>query len=294
MGDKGGKKDIVKRTRVFIFIVLLLLIEACSLSKLAWNHAEWLAMYELNHYFDLSREEENLWRPRVASLIPRLQKQAGPELVVFLQRIRGTVQNGLTEENVASLFREWDEFRVRHFCPITGDVAEFLVSLDKDNVAYFRKRLSESQKHLTESLSLSDEDYKINRISHARQQVERYYGRITATQATMVGTLLGLSRQSQRDHMEQEQDTQKNLLTIFEHTDSSEKIRVLLDQWIRDPSMMQTTENLRTLYKAERNASIRNIAAIDRIMTQEQRKYLIGKIDEWTQDLQESLANAKR
>lgn len=166
--------------------------------------------------------------------------------------------------------------------------------MDKENVAFLQKRLSDSRKHLVDSLSLSEEDYKNNRLSRAKQQVERYYGKITAAQAMTAGTLLGLSRQAYRDHMEREQDVQRNLLTILEQTRSKETIRNHLDQWIRDPSTMQTTERFRTLYKAERNASIKNIAAIDRIMTQEQRRYLVGKLDEWTQDLQESLANAKR
>lgn len=86
--------------------------------KLAWENAEWLVTYELDHYFDLSWDADKAWRPRIAALVTRFQGQAGPELVLFLQKSRETLIDGLTEEKVASLFHEWDELRVRHLSPL--------------------------------------------------------------------------------------------------------------------------------------------------------------------------------
>jgi hypothetical protein len=56
---------------------------------------------------------------------------------------------------------------------------------------------------------------------------------------------------------------------------------------------MRTTERCRLLYIEERRALIRNIVAVDRLMTQEQRKRLIGKLDGWTKELRKSLKEAK-
>jgi hypothetical protein len=279
----------VRKQRAVFCLAFLLLVEACTLSHLAWNNAEWLAMYQLDHYFDLSRKEENLWRPKITALVTRLQDRAGPELVVFLQRIREAILDGLTEESVVSLFREWDDLRVRHFSSVTGEAAEFLSGLDEANVGYLRKRLADSQKREENILALNDGDYAKNRVSHARKQVERYYGRITAAQAKAVGSLLDLSRRAHRDHMTQTQDAQRSFLAILGRTLSKEEIRSRLDQWVRDPAAMRTTERCRLLYIEERRAMIRNIVAVDRLMTQEQRKYLIGKLDGWTNDLRKSL-----
>jgi hypothetical protein len=222
----------MKKLRALLFVAFLLLVEACALSTLAWNNAEWLAMYQLDHYVDLSREEEDLWRPRVAALVTRLQDRAAPELVVFLQRLREAILAGLTEGNVASLFHEWDDLRVRHFLPVTGEAAEFLAGLDEANVGYLRKRFADSQKREEELLALNDGDYAKDRVSHARKQVERFYGRITAAQAKTVGSLLDLSRRAHRDHMAQTQDAQKSLLALLGRTLSKEEIRSHLDQWV--------------------------------------------------------------
>jgi hypothetical protein len=284
----------MKRTWFLVFFSFITLMEACTLPNLAWNNAEWLVMYELDHYFDLSWDEEKAWRPRIAALVTRFQGQAGPELVLFLQKSRDTILDGLTEEKVASLFHEWDELRVRHLSPLTTDAAEYLTGLDESNVAYLRKHLLDSQKREEEVLALNDEEYTKNRASRARQRVERFYGRITTAQAKAVGSLLGLSRQAQRDHMAQTQESQKSLLDILGRALPRDQIKRRLDQWVQDPATMRTTERGRLLYMEERQTLIKNIVAVDRLMSPEQRNHFVGQLDGWKKDLMNSLKEVKR
>jgi hypothetical protein len=276
---------------LFSFVVLM---EACTLPKLMWNNAEWLVMYELDHYCDLSWDEEKAWQPRIAALVTRLKGQAGPELVLFLQKIQDTILGGLTEEKVASLFYEWDELRVRHFSPLTTDAAEYLAGLDESNVAYIRKHLLNSQKRVEDVLALDDEEYAKNRASRARKQVEQFYGRITTAQAKAAGSLLGLSRQVQRDHMAQTQEAEKSLLAFLGRAFPRDEIKSRLDQWVKDPAAMRATERGRLLYMEERRTLIRNIVGIDRLMSAEQRNYFVGKLGGWKKDLVDSLKEVKR
>ncbi|MFH1447148.1 MAG: DUF6279 family lipoprotein [Chloroflexota bacterium] len=275
---------------VFSFVVLM---EACTLPKLAWNNAEWLVMYQLDHYFDLSLDEKKEWRPRIAALVTRLKGQAGPELVLFLQKSQDTILGGLTEEKAALLFHEWDEIRVRHLSPLTADAAEYLAGLDESNVAYLRKNLLDSQKREEEDLALNEEKYAKHRLSRARQRVERFYGKITTAQAKAVGSLLDLSRQTQRDHMAQTQEAQKSLLAILGRELPRGEIKSFLDQWVKNPATMRTTERGRLLYMEERRMLIKNIVAVDRLMSPEQRNHFVGKLDGWKKDLMDSLKEVK-
>jgi hypothetical protein len=281
----------------FGFVALLsmvTLMEACSQPKLAWNNAEFLVMYQLDHYFDLSRDEGKVWRPRIEALVARFQGEAGPELVLFLQKSRNTLLAGLTEEKVASLFREWDELRVRHLSPLAADAAEYLAGLDDANAAYLRKRFLNSQKKDEKVLALDDEEYAKNRASKARERVERFYGRISTAQAKTVGSLPGLTRQAQRDHIAQMQESQKSLLDILGRALPRDQIKNRLDQWVQNPATMRTTERGRLLYTEERRTLIKNIVAIDRLMSPDQRNHFADKLDGWKKDLLDSLKEVKR
>jgi hypothetical protein len=283
----------MKKSWFLVFFLFVVLMEACTLPKLAWNNAEWLVMYELDHYFDLSWDEEKVWQPRIAALVTRFKGQAGPELVLFLQKGRDTILDGLTEEKVATLFHEWDELCVRHFSPLTADAAEYLTGLDESNVAYLQKRLLDLQIRVEKSLALNDEEYAKNRASRARQQVERFYGRITTAQAKAVGSLFGPSRQAQRDHLAQTQEAQKSLLAILGRALPRDEIKSHLDQWVKDPATMRTTQRGRLLYKEERRMLIKNIVVVDRLMSPEQRNHLVGTLDGWKKDLMDSLKEVK-
>jgi len=255
------------------------------LPRLAWNNAERLAMYELNHYFDLSRDEEKVWRPRIESLVTNLQTQAAPDLIVFLQHSRDAVRTGLTEKKVASLLQEWEELRIRHFSPLTAQAAEYLDSLDESNVAYLRKRLSDSLKREEKVLALNDEEFARKRISRLRQQFERFYGRITTVQAKALENLPGLSRKFRQDHIAQTGEAQQSLLAVTGRMIPRDEIKNRLDQWVHDPASMRTTESGRASYREERRILIKNIAAMDRLMSSEQRNNCVGKLDEWQKDL---------
>ncbi len=260
--------------------------------KLAWNNAERLAMYELNHYFDLSRDEEKVWRPRIESLVTNLQTQAAPDLIVFLQHSRDAVRTGLSEKKVASLLQEWDELRIRHFSPLTAPAAEYLDSLDESNVAYLRKRLSDSLKREEKVLALNDEEFARKRIARLRQQFERFYGRITTVQAKALENLSGLSRRARQDHIAQTREAQQSLLAVTGRMIPRDEIKSRLDQWVHDPASMRTTESGRASYREERRILIKNIVAMDRLMSSEQRNNCVGKLDEWKKDLMNWLKEA--
>ena len=53
--------------------------------------------------------------------------------------------------------------------------------------------------------------------------------------------------------------------------------------------VMRTTERGRLLYMEERRIFIKNIVAIDHLMSSEQRNYFVGKLDGWKKDLMDSL-----
>ena len=57
---------------------------------------------------------------------------------------------------------------------------------------------------------------------------------------------------------------------------------------------MKITERGRLLYMEERRIFIKNIVAIDHLMSSEQRNYFVGKLDGWKKDLMDSLKEVKR
>jgi hypothetical protein len=94
--------------------------------------------------------------------------------------------------------------------------------------------------------------------------------------------------------MAQTQDSQKSLLDILGRALPRDQIKSRLDQWVQDPATMRTTKRGRLLYMEERRMLIKNIVAVDRLMSPEQRNHFVGKLDGWKKDLMDSLKEVKR
>lgn len=57
---------------------------------------------------------------------------------------------------------------------------------------------------------------------------------------------------------------------------------------------MRTTERGCLLYMEERRMLTKNLVAVDRLMSPEQRNHFVGKLDSWKKNLMDSLKEVKR
>jgi len=132
-----------------ILIAALLALSGCKFQGLVSRHPDWLVVAEFARTFDLSVQEAADLRPGVAVLLKDMVRDMGPGVSALLTEIEQAVDKGnLTVELYDGWILKEEEWRRTFAERLIAPVTEFLLGLDKDQVAYFRAQLKKNNKPL--------------------------------------------------------------------------------------------------------------------------------------------------
>jgi hypothetical protein len=119
---------------------LLLLLAGCSLT-LSYRYADWIILWELDHYFDLTSEQRQDLTQRLTPLLARHRHEAIPQYETFLVEIRQRLQRGLTSQDIDWAYATYDRLRADLFDRVVADGGVFLASIDSRQVRTFEEAL---------------------------------------------------------------------------------------------------------------------------------------------------------
>lgn len=133
--------------RISIFALLFALIataSGCSLRGIAYKHADYLAMYEADKWFDLTRAQKKKISPQVTAVITRIKTERMPVVSAAILEFRGRVVYGLTKEDVVKLRTVLDRELVTTVEWLMASTAVDLASLSDSQVDHTSVLLKKS------------------------------------------------------------------------------------------------------------------------------------------------------
>jgi len=119
---------------------LLLLLAGCSLA-LAYRYADWIILWELDHYFDLTSEQREDLGLRLTPLLARHRHEAIPQYEASLVQVRQRLERGLTSQDIDWAYATYDRLRADLFDRLVADGGVFLASVDSRQVRTFEEAL---------------------------------------------------------------------------------------------------------------------------------------------------------
>ena len=189
----AGTRGLRRVMRVLVIFALVLALASCISTRFVYNQLDWIITWQLSGYFDLEKEQKTELRATVTRSLDWVRTE---QLPAFAQLLRAVAEEAGTGELTASRWQSiydliialFDEF-LRHVVP---EAAAFLSGLSDAQVEYLMDKLEEENADLREEFSgTTPEERQKRREKAIIKGMQRFTGRLTGEQKSMVSTAVG-------------------------------------------------------------------------------------------------------
>jgi hypothetical protein len=119
---------------------LLVLLAGCSLT-LTYRYADWIILWQVDHYFDLTADQRHDVAERLTPLLARHRHESIPQYEAFLVQVRQRFERGLTSQDIDWAYATFDRLRADLFDRVAGGGGVLLSSVDPRQVRIFEEAL---------------------------------------------------------------------------------------------------------------------------------------------------------
>lgn len=282
-----GARDLERGTwnvgRLFS-VLLVSLTVGCTLGFL-YNHADWLALWQLDRYFDLTSTQKRFLGARLTHILERHRAEALPKYRSLLVQLQHALHDELTDEEVDWVFDAYVELRTELFELMVEDGADFLASVDDRQLRYLARTFERENRELADRLAVSQRVRLSERASATVEWLDDWLGPLTAEQDERVRAMslaLPDTLQAWLDYRRHRQHA--FLALVRDSAVTGEPIDQPLREWLVYPEREAPAAYLGA--REDMRREVKKMAlAIDRIVTPEQRRHLLAELEELIHDL---------
>lgn len=112
---------------------LLFFLAGCSIVSF-YRYADWIILWQADHYLDLTSDQRHDLAKRLTPLLARHRKEAIPQYIAVLVQSRQRLERGLTNQDIDWVYANYDRLRADLFDRVIVDSSVLLASVDSSQV----------------------------------------------------------------------------------------------------------------------------------------------------------------
>jgi hypothetical protein len=264
---------------------LLVLLAGCSLT-LSYRYADWIILWELDHYFDLTVEQRLDLSQRLAPLLARHRHEAIPQYETFLVQIRQRVEQGLTSRDIDWAYATYDRLRADLFERLVADGGVFLASVDPRQVRTFEAALQKDNDKAVHLVQAPAPERLTKRATATIDWLEDWLGPLSKDQEAQIRAWSVALPDSQQVWLAYRLQRQQKMLALLHQPRTPERVArelrtMLVDQDQAAPQAYQ--DALRQMRAAVKTMAL----SIDQRVTTDQRHHALTKLQRLIDQLHE-------
>ena len=273
--------------RGFLGLLLLWpLLVSCSAFQFTYSTADWILLWKLDSYFDLSSSQEEYLDLRIKEFYAWHRHQQLPQYAQFLRQIDECWGHGLSQAELESMFTSVEQFRVYLAKQASRPGAMFLSTVTPAQMQHLQDVLEKEHRQLVSENGKDSAVRVQRRIVSTLETLTSWLGELSVAQETHI-----------RQWIKEFPDTtdvwlahRRGRQAIFLELLRSSRDPLILEQglyhWLADAKTGATADYLMAS-KEWREGVVRVFLNIDRILTQDQRAHFSGKLQVLIQDIQD-------
>ena len=242
MRVNNGLQELVIYKRSLI-VLLLFILQACSLMNTAYNKAPSLTYWWLDSYLDFSAEQKPGVKDELAALHAWHRKNELPVYADFVHELKVSATQDIEPATVCKAFSDVRS-RMRasreHILPVTMKAT---VALSDDQLAYLEKQFAKRNKKWREEwMEGTPQERKEHRVEEAVKNAEKFYGKLENAQVDIIKRNMEESsfdpQVVYKEIVRRETDTLKTLKGLQSSTSLTEvraELEALLARYIDSP-----------------------------------------------------------
>ena len=276
-------------TRTLLLMLCLLLSAGCSMVRSGYGHVDSVAAWMAHDYFDLNSEQRDQFAQRFERLHAWHRQTQLPEYAQFLGDMQARAKRGLREDDLLWLFDGFRQRYARIAAQGAADAADLLATLTPQQVEAFRQQVDkDNRKFLREQRSAESEAERRRFVQQrALSQLHDWLGPLSDAQQARITTLMQNLPLVDKLRHEDRLRRQREFFALLEQRGGerrafAQKLRDWLEHWESGRSAEQTRQ-----FEDSWKKRAAFYAAVDRLLTAEQRRHLTGKLQDYIDDFRE-------
>lgn len=256
---------------------LLFFLAGCSIVSL-YRYADWIILWQADHYLDLTSEQRHDLAQRLAPLLARHRREAIPQYEAFLVQIRQRFERGLTNQDIDWVYANYDRLRNDLVNRVIADSGVILASVDSHQVLTLEAAF---QKDNTKAAKLAQgpapERLK-KRADTTIDWLEDWLGSLSRDQEAQIRELSLALPDTQPFWATYQHQRQQELLALLRQPRTSESVARELHTLLAfypDPTAPQAYQDV---IRQMRDAVKPMALAVDRQVTADQRHHAVTKL----------------
>lgn len=259
-------------------ITAMLLLSACSVTRIAYDNADLFLRWQANHYFDFQGEQTEELDRSLAAFLAWHRAKALPQYARLGEEAAARMLRGLKREDL-----EWSYDAVRAQVNVAlgvaaGDTAGLLDRLSPGQISHLEMRLAEdNRKFAKERVQGTMEERHQRRVKRNLDRLEEWFGPFSEAQVARV------RRYSERAPFSadlQERDRkrrQAEFVAMLRAREAKQRLAKWAQAWDagREPAYAQAALATRAEY-------MDLLLDLDRTLSAEQRQHAAGRMKRYS------------
>lgn len=278
--------------RLTLLFIAMLLLAGCikAFSKIAYNNLlPQMILSRIDSFFDLNSTQEKYLKSRIAAHHAWHRTTQLKLYLTDLKELRRRFASQLTPADLDWLTGRLTLHRNAIFMRIIPDLVNILQTLNEGQINFLQKKLIKENKELEEKLARPLAVRQKEEFATITKQVEDWTGSLSDTQKDELRAKYALIPANAIDWLRYREEQQAIWISLLRSKPDHQKLKDDLEG-----RMIYQERNVPQRFKASfaRSMSLirEMILTADRLLTPEQRKHAIGKIDEYIQLVSELAA----
>lgn len=266
-----------------VLVGMVFVAAACAVN-VTYRYADWLALWKINQYFDLNREQKNALAGQLKSHLARHRKDALPIYISALSELRDRIRDRLTRRDLEWVFETYQRLRADLFEDFVTDGTAFLISVDDEQIRHLDERFKKDNDKAERLLQESTQERLAERAESTLELLRDWLGPLSAEQERRVTRLSLALPDTQPLRLKFYRERQLVLMQLLRPPRDPDAIAQGLRDWVVFPERREAPAFRQALDQMQ--AAIIDMAlAIDPMLTVRQREHALRKLQQLIDEL---------
>ncbi len=219
-------KSILRLRVIAAGSLLMLLAGSCVYKKLIFNNLDWLVVYQLDSYFDLTTAQEKQIKIPVHETVTWLKAERLPLIISLLRDIQATAETRKIEaesyDRWTGQVGVWRQELTERMAPPLGHLFK---QMDADQMQHLEAKLAKGDRNLVRLLERSESEFPeefADYVDEATSGLKFWVGKLHKPQKQLLVEKLGWNRAVLSEQLKQRRRSRDYWLTVFKKQDLAE------------------------------------------------------------------------
>ena len=216
-------------------LCLILMVQAGCVNAFAYRHSDWLVLWKMDHYLDLTKDQKRQLRGRVKELLTEHRQEALPLYERFLNGIKEKSADGLTREDVDLIFAKYQDLRADLFRRVVPGAAAFLTSVNDGQLRNLEEAFQEDNQKAEREVKEERGVRMAKRASATLDWLKEWLGPLSGEQKRRITEISLALPDMHRTRFDFQQRRQQEVLDLLRATQDRQIISQRLRDWLVYP-----------------------------------------------------------